>query len=72
MGKGRELKVLPSVAETDQGECRKFDEMEAEEKIRAGDILGQRLERCLSGYYSVHPEEWAQFAKAARQAGAGC
>ena len=61
MGRGKELKILPSVTGDGSEVERELKRLPKKEKE---ELIEQKISRNISAYYSLHEEEWEEFLKA--------
>lgn len=64
MGRGKELKILPSVTGDGSEVERELKRLPKKEKEELIERICRKISRNISDYYSLHEEEWEEFLKA--------
>lgn len=64
MGRGKELKILPSVTGDGSETERELKQLPKKEKEELKEQICWKISRNISAYYSLHQEEWGEFVKA--------
>ncbi len=64
MGRGKELKILPSVTGDGSEVERELKRLPKKEKEELIEQICRKISRNISDYYSLHEEEWEEFLKA--------
>ncbi len=64
MGRGKELKILPSVTGDGSEVERELKRLPKKEKEELIEQICRKISRNISAYYSLHEEEWEEFLKA--------
>ncbi len=64
MGRGKELKILPSVTGDGSEVERELKRLPKKEKEELIEQICRKISRNISAYYSLHEGEWEEFLKA--------
>ncbi len=64
MGRGKELKILPSVTGDGSEVERELKRLPKKEKEELIEQICRKISRNISAYYSLHEGEWEEFVKA--------
>lgn len=64
MGRGKELKILPSVTGDGSEVERELKRLPKKEKEELIERICRKISRNISAYYSLHEGEWEEFLKA--------
>ncbi len=64
MGRGKELKILPSVTGDGSEVERELKRLPKKEKEELIERMCRKISRNISAYYSLHEGEWEEFLKA--------
>ena len=64
MGRGKELKILPSVISDGSEVERELKRLPKKEKEELKEQICRKISQNISDYYSLHQEEWGEFIKA--------